>query len=62
MGKDAGNKLTGLLKQHILIAVDLIEAAKAPANAWRSGSDPGDCTEPMDSCTVAASVSESRHD
>jgi hypothetical protein len=29
-GKDAGDKLTGLLRQHILIAVDLIAAAKAP--------------------------------
>ena len=28
-GKDAGDKLTALLKQHILIAVDLIAAAKA---------------------------------
>jgi hypothetical protein len=28
-GKDAGDKLTGLLKQHITIAVDLIAAAKA---------------------------------
>ena len=28
-GKSAGDKLTGLLKQHILIAVDLIAAAKA---------------------------------
>ncbi len=28
-GKDAGNKLTELLKQHIMIAVDLIEAAKS---------------------------------
>jgi hypothetical protein len=28
-GKNAGDKLTGLLKQHILIAVDLIAAAKA---------------------------------
>lgn len=28
-GPDAGQKLTGLLKQHILIAVDLIKAAKA---------------------------------
>ena len=28
-GKDAGDKLTGLLKQHIMIAVDLIAAAKA---------------------------------
>jgi hypothetical protein len=28
-GQDAGQALTGLLKQHIMIAVDLIEAAKA---------------------------------
>ena len=28
-GNDAGAKLTGLLKQHIMIAVDLIEAAKS---------------------------------
>jgi hypothetical protein len=28
-GDDAGNKLTALLKDHILIAVDLIDAAKA---------------------------------
>jgi hypothetical protein len=28
-GKDAGAKLTDLLKQHIMIAVDLIEAAKS---------------------------------
>src|SRR5215510_10695935 len=28
-GKPAGDKLTGLLKEHILIAVDLIKAAKA---------------------------------
>jgi hypothetical protein len=28
-GKDPGDKLTGLLKQHIMIAVDLIAAAKA---------------------------------
>jgi len=28
-GKAAGDKLTGLLKEHILIAVDLIKAAKA---------------------------------
>src|SRR5262245_41987370 len=28
-GKDAGEKLTGLLKEHILIAVDVINAAKA---------------------------------
>lgn len=27
--QEAGTKLTGLLKQHILIAVDMIEAAKA---------------------------------
>lgn len=27
-GKDAGDKLTSLLKQHIMIAVDLIAAAK----------------------------------
>src|SRR5512145_3378102 len=32
-GKDAGDKLTGLLKQHILIAVDLIAAAKADDQA-----------------------------
>ena len=28
-GKDAGSKLTDLLKEHILIAVDLVEAAKS---------------------------------
>jgi hypothetical protein len=28
-GQDAGEKLTGLLKQHIMIAVDLVAAAKA---------------------------------
>ncbi len=28
-GKDAGDKLTALLKEHIMIAVDLIAAAKA---------------------------------
>jgi len=28
-GKDAGTKLTGLLKQHIMIAVDLVGAAKS---------------------------------
>ncbi len=28
-GKPAGSKLTGLLKQHIMIAVDLVAAAKA---------------------------------
>jgi hypothetical protein len=27
-GKDAGNKLTDLLKQHIMIAVDVVSAAK----------------------------------
>src|SRR5713226_7615497 len=28
-GKDAGNKLTDLLKQHIRIAVELVKAAKS---------------------------------
>ena len=32
-GKEAGDKLTDLLKQHILIAVDLINAAKADDQA-----------------------------
>src|SRR5215831_45866 len=32
-GAEAGQALTGLLKQHILIAVDLIAAAKAGDNA-----------------------------
>jgi hypothetical protein len=32
-GDDAGKGLTDLLKQHILIAVDLIEAAKAGDDA-----------------------------
>lgn len=32
-GKPAGDKLTGLLKQHITIAVDLIKAAKAKDDA-----------------------------
>jgi hypothetical protein len=27
-GEDAGNELTGVLKEHILIAVDLVDAAK----------------------------------
>ena len=31
-GEEAGEALTGLLKQHILIAVDLIDAAKAGDN------------------------------
>lgn len=35
-GRDAGDKLTGLLKQHIMIAVDLIAAAKANDQARRS--------------------------
>ena len=38
-GKDAGEKLTGLLKQHILIAVDLIAAAKANDQAKYSATD-----------------------
>jgi hypothetical protein len=32
-GEEAGNKLTSLLKDHILIAVDLLSAAKAGDNA-----------------------------
>lgn len=32
-GREAGTKLTGLLKDHILIAVDLVNAAKANDNA-----------------------------
>jgi len=32
-GKDAGDKLTNMLKDHILIAVDLIKAAKAHDNS-----------------------------
>jgi hypothetical protein len=32
-GEEAGNKLTSLLKDHILIAVDLLKAAKAGDNA-----------------------------
>jgi hypothetical protein len=38
-GKDAGDKLTGLLKQHILIAVDLIAAAKANDQAKYNTTD-----------------------
>jgi hypothetical protein len=32
-GRDAGNKLTSLLKEHILIAADIVTAAKAGDNA-----------------------------
>lgn len=32
-GKDAGKKLTGLLKEHIMIAVELVAAAKAKNDA-----------------------------
>jgi hypothetical protein len=38
-GKDAGDKLTGLLKQHIMIAVDLIAAAKANDQAKYNAAD-----------------------
>ena len=38
-GKDAGDKLTGLLKQHIMIAVDLIAAAKANDQAKYGATD-----------------------
>jgi len=38
-GKDAGDKLTGLLKQHIMIAVDLIAAAKANDRATYASTD-----------------------
>ena len=38
-GKDAGDKLTGLLKQHIMIAVDLIAAAKANDQAKYAATD-----------------------
>jgi hypothetical protein len=38
-GKDAGDKLTGLLKQHILIVVDLIAAAKADDQAKYTATD-----------------------
>jgi len=32
-GRDAGNKLTGLLKEHIVIAANIVAAAKAGDNA-----------------------------
>jgi len=46
-GDDAGNKLTALLKDHILVAVDLIDAAKANDKAkqndatrrWQANAD-----------------------
>jgi hypothetical protein len=38
-GKEAGEKLTGLLRQHIMIAVDLIAAAKANDQAKYSATD-----------------------
>jgi hypothetical protein len=38
-GKVAGDKLTGLLKQHIMIAVDLIAAAKANDQAKYAATD-----------------------
>jgi hypothetical protein len=46
-GKDAGDKLTGLLRDHILIAADLVGAAKAGDKAktdqlnakWRSNAE-----------------------
>ena len=46
-GEAAGNQLTGLLKQHILIAVDLLSAAKAndtakftdAHNRWHANAD-----------------------
>jgi hypothetical protein len=38
-GKDAGDKLAGLLKDHILIAVDLIAAAKANDQAKYKATD-----------------------
>lgn len=38
-GKDAGNKLTDLLKQHILISVDVVAAAKANDKAKLEESD-----------------------
>jgi hypothetical protein len=46
-GEEAGNKLTALLKDHILIAVDLLNAAKAGDNAaledaesrWQANAD-----------------------
>lgn len=38
-GKEAGGKLTGLLKEHITIAVDLIKAAKAGDKAAQGKAD-----------------------
>jgi hypothetical protein len=38
-GRDAGDKLTGLLKQHIMIPVDLIAAAKANDQVKYNASD-----------------------
>ncbi|HYB03160.1 MAG TPA: hypothetical protein VED17_01770, partial [Nitrososphaerales archaeon] len=38
-GKEGGANLTGLLKQHIMIAVDLVAAAKSGDNAKFSESD-----------------------
>lgn len=38
-GKEAGSKLTGLLKQHISIAVDLVGAAKAKDNTKFADAD-----------------------
>src|SRR5437870_4201417 len=38
-GRDAGNKLTALLKDHILIAADIVTAAKAGDKAKVSSSN-----------------------
>ena len=38
-GKPAGDKLTGLLKEHITIAVDVIKAAKAGDKAGQQQAD-----------------------
>ncbi|HEV2718487.1 MAG TPA: glycosyltransferase [Thermoanaerobaculia bacterium] len=38
-GADAGNKLAGLLRQHILIAVDVVSAAKANDQAKLKDAD-----------------------
>jgi hypothetical protein len=38
-GKEAGDKLTSLLKDHIMIAVDLVKAAKAGDNAKKKDAD-----------------------